>query len=115
MRTEAVDRELATLGARDAFILGAICVPPEQPRQPGNKLRHAFLLRLIGVRRAMKRLERRGYLEPGWSVDYLGAHCQVTELGTRVARAVAVAVSVAPGGSNPALYMRLLLNLQFAT
>lgn len=114
MQTDAVDKELAKLGTRDALILAAICVPPEQPRPPGHRRRHAFVLRLIGVRRAMRRLEKRGYLLPGWSVDYLGAHCQVTELGTGVARAAAVAASVAPGGSKPALYLRLLLNLRFA-
>jgi hypothetical protein len=62
---EAVERELATLGARDALILAAICVPPPKPRHPGHRLRHAFLLRLIGVRSAMKRLEKHGYLESG--------------------------------------------------
>jgi len=40
----------------------------------------------------MKRLERRGYLEPGWSIDYMGAHFQMTELGKRVAGAAAIVV-----------------------
>lgn len=84
-----IQRELSMLRARDAVVLAAICVPPERTRSPGHKLRHALILRMIAARSSMKRLERRGYLEPGWHVDYLGAHCQVTDLGTRVAAAVA--------------------------
>jgi hypothetical protein len=65
----SVEHELSTLRARDALVLAAICVPPEEPRPPAHKLRQAFLLRLLGARHTMKRLEKRGYLEPGWSVD----------------------------------------------
>jgi hypothetical protein len=36
---------------------------------PEHVLRHALLLRLSGIRGAMKRLEHRSYLEPGGSVD----------------------------------------------
>ncbi len=109
----AMERELSTLGARDALVLAGICVPPEQPRASGHKLRHAFLLRLVGARRSMRRLEKRGHLKPGWSVNYEGAHCQVTELGTRTARAVAVIVNLGPGEgkvSNAGVVLRLLLN-----
>ncbi len=101
---------------RDAFVLAAICIPPQRPRAPGHKLRHAVLMRVIGARRRMKLLERRGYLEPGWSVDYLGVHCQVTEIGGRVARAVGAVVALESDGgpaANARLVFRLLLNLRF--
>ena len=108
-----VENEMSTLGARDALVLAAICVPPEEPRAPGRRLRQAFLLRLVGARHTMKRREKRGYLEPGWSVDYEGAHCQVTELGTRVARAVAVVMNLAPNeglASNAGIVVQVVLN-----
>jgi hypothetical protein len=61
----------------------------------------------------MTRLETRGYLKPGWHVDYLGAHCDVTELGRRVATAVGFIVNVAPSGGRMGsadFVLRLLLN-----
>jgi hypothetical protein len=64
----------------------------------------------------MRRLERRGYLEPGWTVDYIGAHCQVTEAGTRVAKAVAAVVNLAPNegrAANARVVVDLLLNRSF--
>ena len=64
----------------------------------------------------MRRLEKGGYLSPGWTVDYDGAHCQVTELGIRLAKTVAVAVNLAPDQgpiSNAAAIARLVLNLKF--
>lgn len=111
-----VENELSTLGARDALVLAAICVPPERPRASRHKLRHALALRLVGARRSMKNLERRGYLEPGWRVDSLGAHCQTTDVGRRVATAVAVIVNVAPAGGPLGVVdfvVRFLLNRRF--
>jgi hypothetical protein len=111
--SETVENELSTLGARDAVVLAAICVPPERLRAPGHRLCHAFLLRLIGARHTMKRLEQRGYLEPGWSVDYQGAHCQLTELGTGVARAAAIVLNLAPNEgslSNVGIIVQVVLN-----
>jgi hypothetical protein len=111
--SEAVDKEVRSVGARDAFILVSICVPPEKVRQAGHARRDAFVVRLIGVRSSMRRLERRGYLEPGWSVDDMGAHCDVTERGTAAARALALPVTLAPydgGLSTAKLLLRMLLN-----
>jgi hypothetical protein len=84
-----IDEELGSLREWDAAVLAGLHLTPDQPRAAGHALRHALLLRFSGIRGAMKRLERRGYLEPGWSVDYIGAHCQVTDLGERVAAAAA--------------------------
>jgi hypothetical protein len=45
----------------------------------------------------MKRLQRRGYLEPGWGIDSAGAHFEMTELGKRVAGGAAIAVLAEDG------------------
>jgi hypothetical protein len=96
----------------DAAVLAGLNLPPEKPRPPGQKLRHAMLLRLAGVRGALRRLERRGYIEPGWSVDYMGAHCQLTDLGKHLAGAAA-AVLLAGGygdtGSTASAWLRMRL------
>jgi hypothetical protein len=89
-----LDDELRTLREWDAAVLAGLHLTPDQPRAPGHVLRDALLLRLNGIRGAMERLEHRGYLEPGWSVDYLDAHCQVTDLGKRVAGAASAVVLV---------------------
>jgi hypothetical protein len=73
-----VDDELNGLREWDAAVLAGLHLASDQLRAPGHKLRHALLLRLHGIRGSMERLERRGYVEPGWSVDYTGAHCHVT-------------------------------------
>jgi hypothetical protein len=86
-----VDRELDGMRRLDAAVLRGLLVPPAEPRAPG---RSAFQIRsrLTGVRGAMKRLERRGYIEPGWRLDHdRGATFQLTELGKRVAPAAAFA------------------------
>jgi hypothetical protein len=96
-----VDSELNGLREWDAYILGGLNITPAQPRAPGHKLRDALLRRVLGIRGSMKRLERRGYLEPGWSLDHMGGHCQLTELGKRVAgpaAAVVLAQSYADDG-----------------
>jgi hypothetical protein len=87
-----IDDELGSLREWDAAVLAGLQLTPDQPRAAGHVLRHALLLRLSGIRGAMKRLEHRGYLEPGWSVDSMGAHCQVTDLGKRVAGAAGAAL-----------------------
>ena len=41
----------------------------------------------------MKRLERHGYIEPGWTIDHdNGATFQLTELGKHLAPAAAIAI-----------------------
>lgn len=87
-----LDPQLDGLRRRDAFVLAALEHTPETPRAPGRERRHAFVVRSLGIRRSMKRLERRGYLERGWSVDSMGAHFEMTELGKRVAGAAAIVV-----------------------
>jgi hypothetical protein len=109
-----VDSELATLRTRDACVLAGICLPPTTPRRPGHRLRHAFLLRLVRARSSMRHLQNRGYLERGWSVDYLGAHCQLTDLGARVAKAAGATLSLATVETQietVGLYARFILNL----
>ncbi len=64
----------------------------------------------------MKRLEERGCLEPGWSIDDHDRHYQLTELGNRLAREVATAAKVAPYKGrlwNTSVLLRVLLNLRF--
>lgn len=64
-----VDRELDGMRRLDAAVLQGLLVQPDKPRAPG---RSAFQLRsrLAGVRGAIKRLERRGYIEPGWGLNH---------------------------------------------
>lgn len=103
-----LDGELKGLRQVDAAILASLLVPPDQPRAPGHKLRHALLLRLVGVRGSLRRLERRGYVQPGWIVDYLGVHCQVTELGKRVGGAAAGVLLAGDYGERGSVSMAFL-------
>lgn len=100
-----VDAELGGLRTRDALVLVALETEPEEPREPGHKRRDAALLRVLGIRRSMRRLERRGYLAAGWSVDYLGAHCEFTERGRRVAQAAAAVLMAKDFAERPG-YLR---------
>ena len=87
-----IDRELDGMRRIDAAVLRGLLVPPEEPRKPG-RARFQLRYRLSGARGAMKRLERRGYIEPGWKVDHdHGATFQLTELGKRIAPAAAFAI-----------------------
>jgi hypothetical protein len=88
-----VDAELSKLRTWDAFVLAAVLTEPDDPRHIGGPLRHALLLRLVGARRSLKRLEHLGYLEPGWSLSRKGAHYDVTELGRRVGTAAAAVIA----------------------
>jgi hypothetical protein len=109
-----LDTELATLKTRDAYVLAGVCLPPTTPRKAGHRLRHAFLLRLVGARRSMRHLQNRGYLEAGWTLDHLGAHCQLTDVGARVAKAAGVTLSLATLETQietVGLYVRFILNL----
>ncbi len=77
---------VAGLRRKDALVLGAL-----GSSQGGTK--HPWLwqvgaMRLMGVRATLRRLQDRRFVEPGWSLDGLGVHCQSTEAGSRVARAV---------------------------
>lgn len=87
-----IDRELDGMRRLDAAVLQGLLVPPDEPRAPGRS-KFALHSRLTGVRGAMKRVERRGYIEPGWGLDHdRGATFQLTELGKRVAPAAAFAI-----------------------
>jgi hypothetical protein len=111
-----VENELSKLRARDAVLLVAIFAPTEQPWRPRHKLGRAFVLRAIAVRHTMKRFETRGFVEPGWRVDHRGVHCEVTELGSEVARAVAAILAVTPRGgpvTNAGVVLQVLFNLRF--
>lgn len=107
-----VDQELRGMRELDAAVLAGLNLAPENPRQPARKLRHAVTLRLAGVRGSLRRLERRGYIEPGWSVDSMGAHCQVTDLGKHVAGAAAavlLAGSYGDPGATATAWLRMRL------
>jgi hypothetical protein len=87
-----IDRELDGMRRIDAAVLSRLFLPPDKPRQPA-RLSFQVRVRLSGVRGAMKRLERRGYIEPGWQLTHdHGAIFQVTELGKQVAPAAAFAI-----------------------
>lgn len=87
-----IDRELDGMRRIDAAVLSRLPVPPEEPRAPG-RLSFRLRSRVFGVRGALKRLQRRGYIEPGWRVDHNhGASVRLTELGKRVAPAAAFAI-----------------------
>jgi DNA-binding MarR family transcriptional regulator len=106
-----IDEELSGLRELDAAVLAGLHLKPELTRRPGHKLRQLLLLRLYGIRGSLTRLERQGYVEPGWSVDHMGAHGQVTEKGRRVA-AAAAAILMAKGaerGGLPMAYVRMRL------
>jgi DNA-binding MarR family transcriptional regulator len=84
---------LSGLGRRDALILGALEHTPENPKKH-RWLARVFMLRRYRVRSALSRLEQRGFVEPGWTVDAEGGHYAVTDAGRRVARALHRAVGV---------------------
>ncbi len=115
--TGEIGQELLTVGARDALTLTAISNLLDRPWQPGHpKLAFVLGTRVFGVRRSLKRLEQRGCLEPGWSVDYDDPRYQLTELGARVAREVAIAAKLARYQGrfwNTSVLLRVLLNRRF--
>lgn len=84
--------ELEGLRRRDAVVLMAICAKPDDS-PPLGWLAYTFVIRRWGVRGALKRLEARGLVKPGWR---LGARRSssirptATPEGRRVARAAAV-------------------------
>lgn len=87
-----IDRELHGMRRLDAAVLDGLLVPPDQPRAPG-RLRFNLHLLLSGAHAAMRRLERRGYIEPGWTLDHdHGATFELTDLGKRIAPAAAFAI-----------------------
>jgi hypothetical protein len=50
------------------------------------------LLLKVPIRRAMRHLEQRGLVEPGWSITRGAGDCEVTPLGHRVAQMVTALV-----------------------
>lgn len=87
-----IDRELDWMRRIDAAVLRGLLVPPDEPRASG-RLRFQFRSRFSGARGALQRLQRRGYIEPGWNLDHdRGAGFELTELGKRVAPAAAFAI-----------------------
>jgi hypothetical protein len=87
-----IDRELDGMRRIDAAVLRGLLVPPDEPRAPG-RLGFQLRSRVSGARGALRRLQRRGYIEPGWKRAHdRGASFQLTELGKRVAPAAAFAI-----------------------
>jgi hypothetical protein len=87
-----IDRELEGMRRIDAAVLRGLLVPPDEPRAPG-RLNFQLRSRFSGARGALKRLQRRGYIESGWKLDHdHGTSFQLTELGRRVAPAAAFAI-----------------------
>lgn len=87
-----VDAELDGLRHRDALVLTALEHRPDASAPSIPLGRRLLLIRVLGLRRSMTRLERRGYLRSGWSIDGAGVHFELTELGRRVAGAAAILV-----------------------
>ncbi len=71
----------------DAVVLGGLVWKPDKPGGAIPRPLRILTLSLLGVRGAMKRLEARRYIEPGWRLD----DAQVTDAGKRAATA-AVAI-----------------------
>jgi hypothetical protein len=46
-------------------------------------------------------MQERGFIEPGWSLDGLGVHCELTDAGSRVARAVRRSVGYPDHAGTP--------------
>jgi hypothetical protein len=87
-----IDRELDGMRRIDAAVLSRLFLPPDRPRRAGRLSFHVRVLS-SGLRGAMRRLARRGYIERGWKLTHdAGASFQVTELGKRVAPAAALAI-----------------------
>jgi hypothetical protein len=87
-----IDRELDGMRRIDAAVLSRLFLPSDKPRRVG---RLSFQVRVLssGLRGAMRRLVRRGYIEPGRKLTHDdSATFQVTELGKRVAPAAALAI-----------------------
>ena len=87
-----IDRELDGMRRVDAAVLSRLFLPPDSPGRM-RWLSFHVLVHSFGVRGAMRRLARRGYIERGWKLTHAdGATFQVTELGSRVAPAAALAI-----------------------
>ncbi|HEY2771652.1 MAG TPA: hypothetical protein VGI87_13845 [Solirubrobacteraceae bacterium] len=87
----SIDRELDGMRRIDAALLSFLLLSPDLP--PVSRLKFHLRARIFGVHGAMKRLERRGYIEPGWKLDHeRGAIFEPTDLGKRVGPVAAMAV-----------------------
>lgn len=87
--------ELEGLRRLDAIVLIALTMRGE--KRPLGLLRRTYVVLRYRVRGALRRLEHRGLVEPGWSVNLsrsLPAQAKPTPEGVRVARAAAVGLEL---------------------
>jgi hypothetical protein len=93
MRDEGV--ELQGLRRLDAAVLIAVCMPHE--RRPLSLLARIYVVLRYRVRGALRRLEQRRLIEPGWSLKLsrpFPAQAKPTPEGERTARAAAVVLEL---------------------
>ena len=88
--------ELEGLRRRDAVVLIAMIDPSE--KQPRGLLWRAYVVLRWRIRGALRRLEQRGLVEPGWTVRLTRrprpVRARPTPEGLRVARAAAVVLEL---------------------
>jgi hypothetical protein len=88
--------ELEGLRRRDAVVL--IAMVDRRERRSRNLLRQAYAVLRYRIRGALRRLEQRGLVEPGWTVRLTRrprpVRARPTPEGLRVARAAAVVLEL---------------------
>jgi hypothetical protein len=90
------EAKLEGLRRRDAIVL--IAMLDRREKRPRGLLWRAYALMRYRIRGALRRLEQRGLVEPGWSVQLTRqpqpARARPTPEGLRVARAAAVVLEL---------------------
>lgn len=86
--------DLVGLRRRDALVLAALAMKPDRNAPRLRRFMRVLLMRRFRVRGALRRLEARGFIEPGWCIDRHRPHCVVTDEGHRAARAAVVTLAL---------------------
>lgn len=93
--------DLEGLRRKDAVILVALVLrESEPPRPPSSRWKRVWFVVRWRLRRRLRRLEKRGLIEPGWRVDPFGSPSfmsKVTPQGVITAQAALITLGLEDG------------------